>query len=304
MILRGLMISRSQLIAVLVALEVVIAGEMILAIRGDQPPQWSAWHSGAAEASGSNLAEGGSHQVFAAGSHPVLNVDIGYADLTIRTGDASQIDVSVSKSTDFGIFRGKGPITAAKDGETVRIEAGEGHNWSVGDDRMVTVIVPPNTRVTVVKAGNIKAEGLRADASFSSVGNGTVTIEDYDARSLSVSASDGRITLQRVAANHLDATASDGRIEGSGLQLRDGNIESSDGRVSLGFAQGTNTLVNAETSDGKIRVSGIPGAASSETAKSSDDDEDASSRSVRIGAGEGRLDVRSSDGNIYLNQEN
>jgi Putative adhesin len=297
-----MMISRSQLVAVLVALEVVIAGEMVVAIRGDQQPaEWSPWHSGAAAASGPNLTEGGSHQVFSAGAHPAVTVDIGYADLTIRTGDAAQIDVAVSKSSDFGIFRGNGPISAAKVGETVRIEAAGAHSWSAGDNRMVTVIVPPNTRVTVEKAGDIKAQGLRADASFQSVGNGTITIEDYDSHNLTVAASDGRITLQRVSANHLDATTSDGRIEGTGLLLRDGNIESDDGRVSLGFAAGTNALVNAETSDGKIRVSGIPGA-SSET--KSNDDDDASSRSVRIGAGEGRLDVRSSDGSIYLNQEN
>jgi DUF4097 and DUF4098 domain-containing protein YvlB len=302
MILRGMMISRSQLIAVLIALEVVIAGEMVLAIRGDQPAEWSAWQSGAVAASGPNLAEGGAHQLFAAGAHPALTVDIGYADLTIRAGDASQIDVSLSKSNDFGMFRSNGPITATKDGETVRIATVNERHWSTGDERMVTVIVPPNTKITVERAGDIRAEGLRADASFSSVGNGTVTVEDFNAPSLSVSASDGRISLQRVAANRLDVTSSDGRIVGTGLQLRDGNIESSDGRVSLGFAAGTNALVSAETSDGKIRVSGVPGV--TETEKSNDEDDDASSRSVRIGAGEGRLDVRSSDGNIYLNQEN
>jgi len=298
------MISRSQLIAVLVALEVVIAGEMVLAIRGDQPAEWSVWQSGAVAASGPNLAEGGAHQIFAAGAHPAVTVNIGYADLTIRTGDASQIDVSVSKSSDFGIFRGNGPISATKDGDTVRVEAAGASHWSAGDNRMVTLVVPPNTRVTVDKAGDIKAQGLRADASFQSVGNGSITIEDYDSHNLTVAASDGRITLQRVSANHLDATSSDGRIEGTGLLLRDGNIESDDGRVSLGFAAGTNALVSAETSDGKIRVSGIPGASNATAKSNDDDDDDSSSRSVRIGAGEGRLDVRSSDGNIYLNQEN
>jgi Putative adhesin len=296
------MISRRQLIALLVLVEIAIVGEMVLAIRGDQPGQWSAWRTGAHVASDSSLAEGGAHKVFDAGSRPALTVDIGNADLTIRAGDASQFDVSVSKSTDFGTFRAKAPITANRDGDTISIATNDRHHWSIGDDRMVTVLVPPETKVTVANAGDITAIGLHAEASINS-DNGFVAVENYDAPALRVESSNGRISLRRIVAPRIDVTTSDGHIEGSALQVGDGNIETSDGTVTLGFAAGADTLVTAETSDGTIHVSGVSATAAAQTATKTSGDEESSTRTVRLGAGTGRLTVRSDDGNINILQE-
>jgi hypothetical protein len=300
------MMPRSQLIAVLVAIEVVVAAWMIVAVRGDQSDQWSPWGSHVEAASDSNLSEGGAHKIFEAGSHPALNVDIGYADLTIRTGAPSQFDVSVSQSTEYGIFRATAPISATKDGETIHIMSDARHRWAMGDDRMVTVVVPPETRVVVVNAGDITADGLRAEATFNSIGNGSITVEDYDGPELHVAASNGRISLDRVVATRLNATTSNGRLEGTSLEVRDGKVESSNGRVTLRFAKGADTLVNAEASNGKIHVSGLPAAASVQTTDNSgDDDNDADnsvSRTVRLGAGNGQLDVEASNGSIYISQ--
>jgi len=156
----------------------------------------------------------------------------------------------------------------------------------------------------VVNAGDIKANGLRADGSFNSIGNGSVTVGDYDAPALHVAASNGHIFLHQIVASSLDATSSNGRVEGTGLQVRDGSVEG-DGRVTLGFAAGTDTLVTARTSNGRISVSGFSAAASFTTRpKSSDDDDDDSpSQTVRVGAGNGHFDVHSSDGNVILSQE-
>jgi hypothetical protein len=298
------MISRSTLIAALVVVELAIIGEMFVAFRGDQPPAWPMQGTEAEAASGPNLIEGGAHMIFDGGAHPALTVNIGYADLTVLTGSSSQIDVSVSKSTDFGPFRSKAPITARKEGDTTLVMTTPGEGWTMGDNRMVTVVVPPATHVTIVKAGDIDVTGLRGEASIKAVGMGSISVEDYDGPALRVEASNGRISLNRIIAARIDVVSSDGRIEGTALQVRDGSIESSDGRVTLGFAPGTDTLVTAEVSDGKIRLSGLESASPAETHKSSDDDDDDSTtQSVRIGAGTGRLDVRSSDGNIELRQE-
>jgi hypothetical protein len=173
----------------------------------------------------------------------------------------------------------------------------------MGDDRMVTVLVPPETQVTVVNAGDIKATGLRAEATLNSIGNGSVTVDDYDAAALHVSSSDGPIVLHQIVAPRLDATSSSDRIEGTALQVRDGIVES-DGRVTLGFATGADTLVTAKASDGKIHLMGFDAAASGAPGRSSsDDDDDSSSQTVRVGSGDGRLEVHSSDGNITLDQE-
>jgi hypothetical protein len=293
------MIPRSTIIATLVVVEAAIIGMGVMAVRGIRPVPWYARPGYATAASGPNLAEGGAHRVFDAGANPVLTVDIGYADLTIRTGSASQFDVSVQPSTDFGPMRAKAPITAVQDGATVHVATAHPEGFSMGDDRMVTVIVPPHAEVDVLNAGDIKAYGLQGRATIKSVGNGSVTLEDVSAPSVVVASRSGDISLIRVTTEHLDVTTHDGDIAGSGLAIKDGNVDSGDGRVTLGFASGTDTLVTALTGDGKIRVSGVPPEATAGTTS----DDDSATRTVRIGAGAGRLDVHSGDGNIDIAKE-
>jgi hypothetical protein len=277
---------RTALIVVLIVVECAVGGAIVNSVRGDWGAPRFAPHAGAEFGSGGNLVEGGRHRIFAAGSQPALHVDIGNADLTIRAGDASQFDISVSKSSDFGMLRATAPITAHKDGETVSIAVSGEHGWSLGDDRRVTLIVPPTTIVTVENAGDIEADGLRARASFSS-DHGTVAVDDFNAPALRVEAGDKRISLLRIAASRLDVTSDDGRIEGSDLQVRDGTVKSSDGRVTLRFAAGSDTVVTAQSSDGKVEVANADGS---------------SSETLRVGDGNGRFDVSTSDGNIYLSK--
>jgi hypothetical protein len=295
------MISRGTIIAGLVVLELAVLGEIGVALHGGQAPPWSTQRTDAETASFPHLVEGGPHKTFATGGHPAVTVDIGYADLTIVTGNVSQIDVALSRSRDVGFLRSRAPITAREDGETIRIAATDEPGWSTGDDRMLTVVVPPETQVTVVNAGDIRANGLRAESSFNSNGNGSVTIKDYDAPALHVTASNGPISLHEIVAARLDATSGNDSIEGFGLQVRGGSVEASD-RITLGFALGADTLVSAHTNDGKVNVSGFSAAASVHKS-SGDNSDDSSTESVRVGAGDGRLDVHTSDGNINLTQE-
>ncbi|MGA3036616.1 MAG: hypothetical protein ABSE64_03945 [Vulcanimicrobiaceae bacterium] len=296
------MISRGTVLAAILVAELAIVGTAITAVRGDQmgpsfgPPGF------AQLTHGSHLIEGGPHQIFDTGSHPSLTVDIGYADLTILTGKASQIDVSVSPSRDYGLFRSRAPISARQDVQTVRVASAPEHGLSVGDNRMVTVVVPIGTKVTVVHAGDITANGLRAEASLSSLGNGFIRVEDYDGPVLHLTASRGPIIMHAVTVEHLDASARDDRVDGTALRVHDGNIESGD-RVTLGFASGTNTVVNAITDDGKATASGFSTGASVAGSRK-DDDDDSSSETVRVGTGNGSLDVHTTDGNINLVQEN
>jgi hypothetical protein len=298
------MTTRGTIIAVLLVIELAIIGAAGVALHAGQPTSSSAQRTRAHAAAGPHLAEGGAHQIFDASAHPTLTVDIGYADLTILTSKAPHIDVSLSASTAYGAFREKAPLTARGDGETVAITTTERRGWSVGDDRMVTVVVPPETRVTVVRAGDIRANGLRAEASFNSIGAGSVTVEDYDAPSLRVAASNGRISMHQIVAARIDATSRDGRVEGTALQVRDGNVESN-GPVTLGFVAGADTLVTAATSNGRVSATGFGAGASVASVRKAGEDGAASwsTQTVRVGAGDGRLDVHSSDGNINLAQE-
>jgi hypothetical protein len=161
----------------------------------------------------------------------------------------------------------------------------------------VTVLVPPNTAVTVVKAGDIKADGLRAEASFNSVGEGSITIDDFDGPALRAS-SKGPVTLHQIVTPHLDATSRDDAVEASALHVRDGSIESDDS-VTLGFVAGSDTVVSAVTKDGKVNVSGFGAdAAGDETTH-----DDSASQNVRVGDGSGHLYVHSNDGNIDITQQ-
>ncbi len=296
------MISRGTILAAILVAELAIVGTAIEAVRGDQIGPSFAPPAFAQLTHGSHLIEGGPHQIFDVGPHPSLSVDIGYADLTILSGKATQIDVSVSPSRDYGLFRSKAPITALADGQTVRIGKGSEHGFSTGDNRMVTIVVPEGTKVTVHHAGDIRANGLRAEASFTSLGNGFIRIEDYDGPILRLSATRGPVIMHEVAAERLDASARNDRVEGTALRVHDGSIESGD-RVTLGFTSGTNTVVNADTDDGKITATGFDAGASVAGTRKNDDD-DSSTQTVRVGTGNGSLDVHTSDGSIHLVQEN
>ena len=292
------MITRGTVIAGLLALELAVVVEAVVAVRGGRPGPTFASHSRALAAPDPRLREAGAHQIFAGGAHPALTVDIGYADLTILTREAPQIDVSLSPDPDPGIFGNKAPIVVRNDGGTIRIAKTPGRNWSTGDDRMVTVLVPSNTRVSVASAGNIRATGLRAETTLRAVGQGDIVVEDYAAPSLHV-ASEGSVTLDRIAADRLDATSKDDAVDGSALRVRDGRIEAED-RITLEFAPASDARVIAQTANGTIDVSGFdvpPSPAGNNTAT---DGADSASRVLRLGAGNGSFDIRSHDGSITL----
>jgi DUF4097 and DUF4098 domain-containing protein YvlB len=122
---------------------------------------------------------------------------------------------------------------------------------------------------------------------------------------LHVSSSNGRLTLSNIVAQTIDAQSSNGRVEGTALQVRNGRVDSSNGRVNLSFAPGADTVVTAASSNGSVHVSNFESAVITKKSSSDDDDDDDSSASktVRIGAGNGRLDVHASNGSINLSQE-
>ena len=286
---------RATVIVALLALQAsVVALGVVSVYSGLHAEPFGHHHAGTAY-TGPHLVEDGPHQLFTVGASPKLYVDIAYADLTIQTGNSSQIDVSLRSSD--GIFDDKRQIVARADGDAVHISKTGDEGWSSGDDRMVTVVVPPETQVTVASGGDIKVTGLRAAMSINSVGKGSIAIADFDGPRLHAS-SRGSILLQQVAATHVDVTSTDDHIEGSGLQVQDGTIVGDD-HVTLGFASGTNAIVNALTSDGKVNVSGFPDGSS----LSSTSNDDSASQTVRVGSGGGHIEVHSNDGNITLSQE-
>jgi hypothetical protein len=299
------MVQRGTLIAALVGVEIALVVMMVQAIH---PGARALWHDAALrEFHGSvgHASGDATNYAFTTGAHPEVTVDIDYADLTIERRSGPGVTVDVQRHGWHG-FGNPPKITAAQQGDTIDVSAASESSMTFRDDRMVTIEVSPQTRVEVTNAGNIRATGLRGDTALYSK-NGWITVEDFDAPSLRVVSSNGRLTLHNIVAPSFEATSSNGRVEGTALNVRDGNVASSNGRVTLGFVRGADTTVTAASSNGKVRVSGF-GAVADAAPKSNDDEDDddesgSAERSVRIGAGGGRLDVRASNGNINLSQE-
>ena len=320
------MVPRATLIAVLVGIEMALVFAMVVALGGGpaaHPAMWPGAPAGAASVVTPQTAP----LIFRTSDHPELSVDVGLADVTIDTHPDARIDVAVSDG--FHHIGSQAPITSHADRDTIRIAADESDFWAfLGDSRVVHVTAPPQTRVVITNAGNINVTGLRADATVNSGAHfhpgdgitvqdfrgsltatspdGTIDVIDADCPELHVTSSNGRVTLTRVKARRIFASSSNGRVEGTGLQLRDGRVASSNGRVSLGFASGADTTVTAGAANGHVRVSGFAATTASYVRGSDDEDDDddsAAAKTVRIGAGSGRLDVRATNGSIDLSQE-
>jgi hypothetical protein len=288
---------------------------MVGAVRGGGPSLLPSFPS--ASAQGANVAPA---WTFATGPSPAVTIDIGHADLTIESRAGFQVTVAVVPGSEFN---SSGAISAQDEGGTIRILAANRDSSAkmYMDERNVHVTVPPQTRVIVEQAGDISATGLRADASFDSPNGGIaisdfrgeltatssdghVEVSDADCTTLRASSANGRVVLHRVTAGRLEASSSNGRVEATALAVRDGSVSSSNGRVSLGFAAGADTTVTASAANGDVRVRGLQAVdGAPHSTSSSDDDNDGAAQTVRVGAGEGKLDVHASNGSIDLRGE-
>jgi putative adhesin len=314
------MIPRATLIAALVGVEMALVFGMVVSVGGG-PAGRHGRHGGPAAGAASLEAP----STFPAGNRPALAVDVGMADVVIDAVQSRRIDVSVSDS-DMHVGS-SAPIIVRDDGGTIRITASETDAWAfLGDSRTVRVSVPPATAVVITQAGNVTASGLRADATINSgahfhpddgitvrdfrgsltatTSNGNLDLIDADCPQLHVTSANGRVTLTRVQARQIDASSSNGRVNGTGLRLHDGRVATSNGRVSLGFAPGADTTITAASSNGRVNVSGLSAGSGAQQVRSTGEDGDSlPAKMVRIGAGSGRLDVRTSNGSIDLSQE-
>jgi hypothetical protein len=283
--------TRALIVAAIVAIEGGIVFMGVMAVRGDGYASVTPVQTAlvAPAPPGPALIEDGPARTFPAGLAPKLAIDIGYADLTIRTGDAGRISVALSSDRGMGPFRSHAPIAASLDDGTVRVVKTGSNGF--GDDRMLTVTVPPQTAVTVTHAGDIEATGLHGATVLQAVGMGHIEVTDADLPSLRVATNNGRVKLERVDARTIDVAADGGRVEGTALTLREGRIASSDGRIALGLAANSDTTVSADTDDGRVQIGDAPAS------------NDADAGTLRVGAGTGRLSVHTDSGNVIVRQE-
>jgi hypothetical protein len=321
------MVPRATLIAVLIGVEVALLVGMVNAVQGRGMSWFPVGMTAPDTAAGPQSGRRPRAYQFPAGAHPLVIVDAAGVDVVVETQAIPRINVVMHEERS-GPFTGTPQEISARDeGGTIHVTSDDVQQTHVFGREKLTlqIVAPPNTRITVTDAGDITLAGFRAATSLdsrdgaidvhdfrgdltASNSDGRIDVTDADCSTLQVSASNGRLVLTHVNAAQVDASSSNGRVIGTAVQLRDGRVSSSNGRVSLGFAAGADTTVTAATSNGRINVSGFADGPASLVKtggddSDSDDDDAPAAKTIRVGAGSGRLDVHTSNGSIDLSQE-
>jgi hypothetical protein len=134
-----------------------------------------------------------------------------------------------------------------------------------------------------------KSERCRIDLE-----DGDVTIRGSEGE-FEISVSDGDITFDQVRASVLDISAEDGDVELELLKVDsiDVDITADDGNVSVDLESGTSAAFSLDTDEGRIRTD-LPDADFSRKRRHR--------VSGEIHGGEGRIRIRTLDGNVVLRE--
>jgi hypothetical protein len=300
--------SRASVVAMLIAAEVLIVGLAVYTVTG-----------GAA-----NFAGGMHHVDFTpvslspveAGESPHVVIDDVRSRVRVAVSSDGLVHVRDLTEMHGAIFSsGKYPqlhVTRTSDG--VRIERPSAERLSIGifgfSTEAIEVSVPPRSYVEIARCAGADVDGVAGGVNVQSQ-DGHVKLADLqgtvDARSddgyldatnvqadrLALHSKDGHLALHDVTVGSLVATTQDGRIEASDLRFSggqpDATLHTDDGPIKLQLAPNANLTIDASTGDGHIVVDG-----------SSSDRDDSAQRTIRLGAGAGRMTVGTSDGSIHI----
>lgn len=323
--------SRTSIVAMLVAVEIVLVGLMVFVVRGGF-------------GGGNVFASNGMHQVNFA-SMPIVPLPAGPAPHVVI--DDPDSFVTVEPSTDGLVHatdntRVLGAIFSnvtlehlrmARTADGVAIQRPATHGFfSIGYvSQQITVDAPSGARIDVRRASGADVRGFRNDvAVFSQDGHislgqidgnvdahsndGRIEAADVHGASVKLSSSDGRLIIRNLTATTLDARTNDGRLEVQNLRI-EGNtprvsMHTNDGPVHLtGFfpAQGTYEI---STDDGRVELALAAGSDVTVDASTGDGrlsvdgqsfgSDGRSAHTTRVGAGSGNLRVSTGDGSMHI----
>ncbi|HZZ66076.1 MAG TPA: DUF4097 family beta strand repeat-containing protein, partial [Candidatus Baltobacteraceae bacterium] len=222
--------SRTGIVAVLLAVEVFLAGAMLWSLGG---------HNFSAQAAGMHRVDDGSH-AFApmyAGRAPHVILDDPDSGVTISNSTDGSVRVT-DDSQMHGWFFGnhsRPPLSVRAIPGGVAIERpGDGvHVAMFGfDDEHVTIAIPPQSALEVRRCSGARINGLRGSVRVNSV-DGRITLQDVRAASLFVRSADGSLHMNDVSAPSIDAATQDGSIRAYGLQVGGGTLATQDGSITV-----------------------------------------------------------------------
>jgi DUF4097 and DUF4098 domain-containing protein YvlB len=324
--------SRTALVAMLIAVEVLIAGLAIWCIGG------------------------GHTMAFAAGMHRSTFVANPIAP--INAGDSPRIDVSDSSSrvvvnvSHDGLVHVKDLTTAGhsflsagtipqlhvnRTAGGVSIDRADydltTFGFSFTNDQRIEVDVPAAATLNIAKSAGADVSGITGGVTVRSQ-DGHIVLADLtgtvDAASsdgyvkatgvhgdkLTLQSSDGNIELRDVTVETLNATTSDGRVETTNLTVAGGKpqatLHSNDGSMHVNGSFAPGGTYEVSSNDGRVELGLAPGADLTVAASTDDgkitvdgtsydnDDGDSVQHTVRLGSGAGTMNLRSGDGSIHI----
>ncbi len=321
--------SRASIIAMLVAAEVLIAGMAIYTLSSRGPTFVNGMHRVSFTADPiAPIAAGADPRVAIDDPDSRVSVAIS-SDGLVHVRDLTQMRGAIFSNSRYPQLR----VTRTADG--VRIERSPAGHLSIAvfgfSTEAIEVEVPSGSHVQIARCSGASVAGIAGDVEVQSQ-DGHVMLRDLtgavDARTdegslsatnvrgdrLTMVSSDGRLTLDGVTVGSLVAQTREGRVEASDLTIAgarpeatlhsdDGpvhasgtfaangsyELSSNEGSIDLRLAQNADLAIEASTVQGRIVVDG-----------SSESRDDVASRTLRLGAGSGRMKLATADGSIHI----
>jgi hypothetical protein len=296
--------SRASVVAVLVAAEIAIAG-MALYVVG---------HGGVTFAAGMQHVDFKAAPIapLAAGATPHVVIDDVSSRVTVGTSTDGLVHVRDLTEIRGAVFSSAAypglQVTRTPDG--VRIERPHGDHFSVEvfgwSTQAIAVELPPGARLEIARCAGADVDGITGGVSVHST-DGHITLSDLqgavDAQSadgsvsaknvrgdrLAVEAADGRLIFDDVTVGSLTGTTRDGSISANDLTVSgNASLQTDDGTVRAKFAPDADVTIDASTRDGSITVDGRTVG------------HDAAEQTIKLGAGNGRLQLSTTDGSIHI----
>lgn len=278
--------SRAGIVAVLLAVELAIAGLMVWTVGGFHAGSWS--------------GGGFVHRVdyvappiapVAAGASPVVTIDDVDSHVVVSPSSDGLVHVTDETSVHGWLvgYSHAQVLTVTRTPSGVRIFRPEGH-FAIGltNDR-VRVQVPVMTRLTIARADSVNVSGLRNGATIHT-DDGHIAVSNLRGNAIDLESTDGRIDVRDLkttgSSPNVTMSTTDGSIHVRGVFTAGGHysLQSNDGRIDVMLFAGSNVTVAASSSDGSIHVNGDRHA----------------SHTLRVGNGDAAMRVQTEDGSIHL----
>ena len=221
-----------------------------------------------------------------------------------NAGFGVSLDGTVPTQTDLNLITSDGSVHLANIEGQVDARTSDGSIQAEGikgdtrlkssDGRIQCARIEAGTLDLHTSDGSIKLEGAGATSCSVRTSDGSITLTDVRSEDLALHTSDGGIRCQNINTPRLECRTSDGAIHIEYAADTPGAIEAtvttSDGSITFAAPQGLSAVVEASTNDGSIHTA-LPITVAGKVGKS---------LNGTIGAGEGRLVLKTHDGSITI----